>query len=389
LFIGRYCYDDFMIFINNRGLKCMKTKVTGLEGVIVAETEIGYVNGVDGQLIYRGHRVQELAMFHTFEETAYLLWFGVLPDNSQLIGFKRRLVNYRRLTPELQKLLDAMPKETSLMSVMMSIVASLSGSSQEWPPTMEQAMHMTALLPTIIAYRYHAVTGSQWLEGADHTDHVAYYLHLLFGRPAEAAHIRAMNAYMILAMEHGLNASTFTARVVSSTESDLYSSVAAAIGAMKGPLHGGAPSGVIRLLEEIGSTELAETYLRSLLDRGERLMGFGHRVYKTQDPRAEALREVTTSLSGDDPWFDLARHVEETAIRLLAEYKPGRKLYTNVEFYAAAVMRAVQMPPALFTPTFTAARIVGWTSHVLEQSRNNRIFRPQSTYIGNMPEGEI
>jgi citrate synthase len=368
----------------------MEAKVTGLEGVIAAETKIGYVNGGSGQLVYRGYWAKELAVNQSFEEVAYLLWYGEFPNVTQLKEFKNRLVHYRQMTPELKRLLDAMPKEASLMSVMMSTITALSGYASAWPPTIEQALHMTALLPAIIAYRFHKTNGSEWSDQPDQpeeTDHVAYYLHMLFGRQASAAHIRAMNTYMILAMEHGLNASTFTARVVSSTESDLYSAVGAAIGAMKGPLHGGAPSGVIQLLEEIGSKEHAEPCMRAILERGERLMGFGHRVYKTLDPRAEALRNVTAALAGEDPWLDLAQHAEQTAIRLLAEYKPNRKLFTNVEFYAAAVMRAVQMPPALFTPTFTAARIVGWTAHVLEQSQNNRIFRPQSTYIGPMPIG--
>lgn len=364
----------------------MEAKVTGLEGVVAAETKIGHVNGTEGQLVYRGYWAKDLAVHHSFEEVAHLLWYGALPDAAQLAAFRRQLAQYRRLTPELRRLLDAMPPQAPLMSVMAAAVAASCGDEPAWPPTAEQALRLTGLLPVVIAYRYRQTIGAAWPgDDAGEADHVADYLRLLFGRPASAAHVRAMHAYMILAMEHGLNASTFAARVVASTESDLYAAVAAAIGAMKGPLHGGAPSGVIRLLEDIGAKEQAEPRMRAILERGERLMGFGHRIYKTHDPRAEALREVTAALAGDDPWLDLAQHAEQTAIRLLHEYKPGRRLYTNVEFYAAAVMRAVQMPPELFTPTFTAARVVGWTAHVLEQSRNNRIFRPQSTYIGPMP----
>jgi citrate synthase len=186
-------------------------------------------------------------------------------------------------------------------------------------------------------------------------------------------------------MEHGMNASTFSGRVTLSTQADLFTAVSAAIGTMSGPLHGGAPSEVIAMLEQIGSKERAEPWLRNVLESGGRLMGFGHRIYKTIDPRAEALRLVTQQLTGSDPAFELALHVEETAIRLLEQYKPGRRLYTNVEFFAAAIMTAVQLPPALFTPTFTAARVVGWTAHMLEQSAHNRIFRPQSVYTGPMP----
>ncbi|MFC0333121.1 citrate/2-methylcitrate synthase [Paenibacillus sepulcri] len=364
-----------------------KPSVTGLEDVVAADTLISYANGLEGQLVYRGYWAKELAIHYSFEEAACLLWRGHLPDAAELTNCKEQFARDRRLTPELKTLLDAIPREAPLMSTVMSAVAALipEEDGTGWPPELRQAVRITALLPTVIAYRYHSIMGTQWPGEVDEYDHVAYYLHVLFGRPATAAHIRVMNAYMILAMEHGLNASTFAARVVASTESDIYSAVSAAIGAMKGPLHGGAPSGVIKLLERVGSKPQAEPVIRNMLEQGERLMGFGHRIYKRLDPRAEALREVTGAMAGIDEWFDLALYTEQTAIRLLAEYKPGRGIYTNVEFYAAALMRSLQMPDLLFTPTFTAARVVGWTAHVLEQSGHNRIFRPQSNYVGPMP----
>lgn len=360
-------------------------KSSGLEGVVAAETEIGHVGGDKGELIYRGHWAKDLALRHSFEEAAYLLWHGELPDAGRLAEFRDELARCRTLTPELQRVLDAIPPRVPLMNVLEAAVAAMAEEDAEGRPTVRQAVRIAGMLPVAIAYRRHLAEGTPWPDEAQEKDHVAHYLHLLFGRPAEPAHIRAMSAYMILTMEHGLNASTFAARVVASTESDLHSAVAAAIGAMKGPLHGGAPSGVIRLLEDIGSKERAEAHMRGLLERGEKLMGFGHRIYKTRDPRAEALREVADGLAGEDPWLDLARHTERTAVRLLEEFKPGRRLYANVEFYAAALMRAVRMPAELFTPTFTAARAVGWTAHVLEQSRHNRIIRPQSVYSGPWP----
>ncbi|MBB6733279.1 citrate synthase/methylcitrate synthase [Cohnella zeiphila] len=360
-------------------------KVTGLEGVVAAETDIGLVDGAQGRLVYRGYAARELAIRYGFEEAAYLLWYGELPERKQLEELREKLAAGRVLTPDLRRLLDAMPPNTPLMNVLEAAVAALTDETTAWPPTVEQAIRLTGLLPVIIAYRHHQSNGTAWPEETQEKEHAAHYLYLLTGRPAQPAHVRALSAYLVLAMEHGLNASTFAARVVASTESDLHSAVAAAIGAMKGPLHGGAPAGVVRLLEEIGTKERAETALREKLERGERLMGFGHRVYKTLDPRAEALRAVAAELAGDDPWLDLARHAELVAVRLLEEYKPGRKLRTNVEFYAAAVMRAVRMPAELFTPTFTAARVVGWTAHVLEQAGHNRIFRPQSVYTGPMP----
>ncbi|WP_328592542.1 citrate/2-methylcitrate synthase [Paenibacillus cymbidii] len=377
----------------------MEKIAAGLEGIIAAQTSIGLVDGAQGKLVFRGYAARELALHRTFEEAAHLLWYGELPGAAQLERLRGQLAAARRLTPELRRLLDALPPEAPLMNAMAAAVAATFGAEPAWPPTAEQAIRLTGMLPVIIAYRYRRLAGLPWVEPASEAEaarsagaageaegHVAAYLRLLFGREPEPAHVRAMSAYMILAMEHGLNASTFAARVVASTESDLHAAVAAAIGAMKGPLHGGAPSGVIALLEAIGAKERAEPVLRAMLERGERLMGFGHRVYKTHDPRAEALREVVAGVAGDDPWLDLARHAEEAAIRLLAEYKPGRRLYTNVEFYAAAVMRAVAMPAELFTPTFSAARVVGWTAHVLEQAANNRIFRPQSVYVGPLPE---
>ncbi|MBO9609522.1 MAG: citrate synthase/methylcitrate synthase [Paenibacillaceae bacterium] len=391
--------------------------------MVAAQTSIGLVDGAQGKLVFRGYAARELALHRTFEDAAHLLWYGELPGAAQLERLRGQLAAARRLTPELRRLLDALPPEAPLMNAMAAAVAATFGAEAAWPPTAEQAIRLTGMLPVIIAYRYRRLAGLPWVEPAGEAEaarsagaageaevarsvgaageaeaarsagaageaegHVAAYLRLLFGREPEPAHVRAMSAYMILAMEHGLNASTFAARVVASTESDLHSAVAAAIGAMKGPLHGGAPSGVIALLEAIGAKERAEPVLRAMLERGGRLMGFGHRVYKTHDPRAEALREVVAGVAGDDPWLDLARHAEEAAIRLLAEYKPGRRLYTNVEFYAAAVMRAVAMPAELFTPTFSAARVVGWTAHVLEQAANNRIFRPQSVYVGPLPE---
>ena len=363
-------------------------KVTGLEGVVAAETDIGLVDGERGRLVYRGYSARELAVRHGFEEAAHLLWYGSLPDPGQLQAFRAKLAAARTLTPRLRRLLDAIPERTPLMNVLEAAVAATAGEDAAWPPTAEQAIRLTGLIPVVIAYRHHQTNGTSWPEDAREPDHAAHYLHLLFGRTPQPAHVRALNAYMVLAMEHGLNASTFAARVVASTESDLHSAVAAAIGAMKGPLHGGAPAGVVRQLEEIGSGERAEAALRAMLERGERLMGFGHRIYKTLDPRAEALRAVAAELAGDDPWLDLARHVEQVAVRLLAEYKPGRRLHTNVEFYAAAVMRAVRMPAELFTPTFTAARVAGWTAHVLEQAGHNRIFRPQSVYTGPQPANE-
>ncbi|OXM86558.1 citrate synthase/methylcitrate synthase [Paenibacillus rigui] len=360
-------------------------KVTGLEGVIAAETDISLVDGENGYLVYRGHWAKDLAISKSFEEVCHLLWYGRLPNGEELAALQSKLVEQRELPAQMRQLMDVLPLSLPMMSVLQTIIASI---DYAWPPTIEQAISLTAKLPVLIAYRYRQQTGRAFVEPDAALAHAANYLYMLTGQRPEEAHSKALTAYLILGMEHGMNASTFAGRVVLSTQSDMASAVSGAIGAMKGPLHGGAPSEVTAMLEDIGTKANAEPWLRAKLEQGERLMGFGHRVYKTRDPRAEALRLVTSGMTGQDPWFDLAIHVEETAIRLLEEYKPGRRLYTNVEFFAASIMRAIQLPSDLFTPTFTAARVVGWTAHLLEQASINRIFRPQSLYTGAQPESQ-
>ncbi|MCH1627749.1 citrate synthase/methylcitrate synthase [Fredinandcohnia quinoae] len=364
-------------------------KVTGLEGIIAAETEISLVDGDNGLLVYRGYWAKDLAIDHSFEECAYLLLYGNLPNETELLQFTNRLIDNRKLPQAIEEIIDRLPNDMDMMSVLRTAVSALGDSTFSWKPTIEQAVRIISVVPTIIAYRYHQVRGSEVFLSKRGLSHIANYLYMLQGKVPTHAQERALTAYFVLTLEHGMNASTFSARSVLSTESDIISAITGAIGAMKGPLHGGAPTEVIHMLDDIHSIENAEQWLRERLEKGERIMGFGHRVYKTHDPRVVALKKISQILAGKDPWLDLALHVEKTAIRLLEEYKPGRKLYTNVEFYAAAVLRAVQMPAELFTPTFTASRVVGWSAHLLEQAENNRIFRPQSTYVGEMPGNSI
>ncbi|MNI08883.1 Citrate synthase 1 [compost metagenome] len=363
--------------------------VTGLEGIVAAETELSLVDGEKGHLVYRGYWAKDLALTKSFEEVAYLLWYGVLPNEEELTLLSTRWKAAQNLPVYIQELMDKLPPEMDMMSVIRTSISAMGNQPDHWPPTKEAALDFTALVPVIIAYRYRAQQGHSFIEPHLGLNHVANYLYMLTGKIPQSAHVQALSAYFILAMEHGMNASTFAGRVILSTQSDMASALCGSIGAMKGPLHGGAPSEVIHMLDEIGSKENAEGWLREQLENGKRLMGFGHRIYKTRDPRAEALQLVTQQLSGEDPWFELASYVEAEAIRLLELYKPGRKLYTNVEFFAAAVLRAVALPPELFTSSFTAARIVGWTAHLLEQAECNRIFRPQSKYVGEMPKAEM
>ncbi|TDF92325.1 citrate synthase/methylcitrate synthase [Paenibacillus piri] len=361
-------------------------KVTGLDGIVAAETDISLVDGEQGHLIYRGYWAKDLAVSKEYEEAAYLLWFGELPDEARLESVRNSLQSKRELPDRIRKLLEALPATMPVMNVLQVATAAMSDDTPAWPPTIGQAVELTALLPTIVTYWHRKQLGLPAIEPDARLGHTANFLYMLTGERPNPAHVKALNAYLVLGMEHGMNASTFASRVVLSTQSDMASAVSAAIGAMKGPLHGGAPSEVIAMLDAIGSKDHAEAWIRGVLGRGEKLMGFGHRVYKTRDPRAEALREVTEALSGNDPWFDLAVQTEQIAVALLEEYKPGRRLYANVEFFAAAIMRAIALPTALFTPAFTVARVVGWTAHLLEQAEINRIFRPQSVYTGPQPE---
>lgn len=360
----------------------------GLEGVVAAETNLSLVDGERGHLVYRGHFAQQLAVHHCFEEVAYLLWYGVLPNQQETVTMRNALKAHRVLPNHVMTIIDEIPQEQDMMSVLRTSVSAL-GVATEWPPTAEEAVRFVAAIPSIIAHRLARLENRDPIAPDNTLSHVANYLYMLTGRQPSTANVKALEAYLIITMEHGMNASTFTARVVTSTQSDMASALAAALGAMKGPLHGGAPSGVMDMLEQIGEPAKAEAWLRNALESGGRLMGFGHRVYKTRDPRALALREVVEQLGGGDTWFELSTFVEDIAERVLEEYKPGRRLYANVEYWAAAILRAVNIPKTLYTATFSMSRTVGWTAHILEQGDHNRLIRPQSVYVGPMPEGFV
>ena len=354
----------------------------GLKGVAAAETMISHIDGEAGRLIYRGYEIGEAASGHSFEETAYLLWYGEWPDGEELAGMKNALIDGRKLSPYVKEIIALLPENMDMMSVIRTAVSAEGVSSYKWKPAVSEAIRLTGMIPSIISTRKQFLEKQSVRDPDPELSHTENYLYMLNGEKPSKAHAEALETYMILAMEHGMNASAFSARVTVSSESDLVSGVTAAAGTMKGPLHGGAPSGVLKLLEEIAEAGDPEKVMRAKLERGERLMGFGHRVYKTVDPRSQALKNKLLELTGKDEWLDLAIRAEQTAVRLLEEYKPGRALYTNVEYYAAAIMKAIHMDPELFTPTFTAARTVGWTAHIIEQAQNNTLFRPQSVYIG-------
>ncbi len=357
----------------------------GLEGVIAASTALSLVDGSAGRLIYRGYEIGDLAACASFEEVAYLLWQGRLPNQQELAELRAQMATQRALPDKVIAVIKTHGGDAEPMALLRTAVSAL-GSTGDFAdsPSIAQAMSITAKIPTILATFHRYRVGLPILSPRADLSHTANYLYLLAGEEPTASQVRALDAYLALTADHGMNASTFTARVIASTLSDLISSITGAIGALKGPLHGGAPAKVADMLDAIGTEEQAEPWIRAELERGGRIMGFGHRVYKTEDPRAVALRTLAGQLAGkeDAAWLALAHHIEDVTLRLLDEYKPGRKLYTNVEFYAAAVLRGVRLPRDLYTPTFALSRVAGWTAHVLEQLSDNRLIRPAAEYVG-------
>ena len=347
----------------------------GLEGVLAGETALSKVDGERGRLIYRGYRIGDLVERGSYPAVANLLWTGDwTPDHRLSTG---------QIPAPVLSILKALPASTKPMDALRTAVSAW-GATQElpWPPTVEQARALTSFSPSALAAFARLREGKDPIEPDPSLDLVEGFLYQLKGERPDPGTARALDAYFIVGAEHGFNASTFTARVITSTRSDIASAVAGAIGTMKGPLHGGAPSEVVDQLAKVGSVEHAEEWLRGALDRGERLMGFGHRVYRAYDPRAAALRKVAEGMEHKPEWLQLAIQVEDVALRVLAERHPERALKTNVEFYAAPVLMGVGLTPDLFPATFSLARHAGWTAHVLEQSGDNRLIRPDVRYIG-------
>ncbi|ARI77354.1 citrate/2-methylcitrate synthase [Halobacillus mangrovi] len=351
----------------------------GLKGVTAIETSISHIDGKDGVLQYRGVLAKELIGKYSFEEVSFFLLKGYFPDKKELEHFSQALVKHRFLSEETKKQLELIIPHQSLISAVRSAVSLLDQSNDLWPVNLEEGIQLIAKLPTIVAYIYRKKKGLNEIEPETNFGHAANFLYMLFGEEKSVNEVDALEAYMILTAEHGLNASTFAARVVTSTQSDVYSAVTAAIGTLKGPLHGGAPSGVIQYMKEAEKSSVNET-IRKKLTNGEKIMGFGHRVYKTKDPRAEALKIQFNSIDPKPAWADFTLQLEKETVNELQQLKPGRELYANVEFYAAAIMKAIGISNELFTPIFCCNRMVGWVAHIIEQSEHNVIFRPNAHY---------
>jgi citrate synthase len=354
----------------------------GLEGIAAAETRLSMVDGQAGELVIGGFDVGELAMNATFEETVWLLWHGDLPDDATLAELRRTLASKRELSDTTTQLLGSIAgKSVGAMDALRMAAGTVIPS----PSDEETAISLVAALPTIVAAHWRLSNGCEPIAPRADLGHAANYLYMLSGELPDAERVRGLETYLNTVVDHGLSASTFTARVIVSTESDFVSAIAGALGAMKGPLHGGAPGPALDMVFEIGDASRAESVLRAKIESGEKLMGFGHRVYKVRDPRADVLAAATERMftrSGDMRLYELAKAVEREAIRLLAEYKPGRNLQTNVEFYTALLLHGLGLDVPLFTPTFSISRVAGWLAHCLEQRKDNRIIRPQSVYVG-------
>ena len=357
---------------------------SGLDGVAAAETRLSAVDGEAGELIIAGFPVEELAGRATFEEVVYLLWHDTLPDATQLTAFRQELGAQRPLPRAALELVRAAAAErVPAMDALRMAAGTVSLGTAAKDGT--EALALVARLPTIVATYWRLLGGDEPVAPDPGLGHTANYLYMLTGEEPGSEAVRALETYLNTVADHGMNASTFAARVIVSTRSDVVSAVVGAIGALKGPLHGGAPGPALDVVFEIGESVRAEAVLREKLGRGERLMGFGHRIYKVRDPRADVLASAAERLyatDGDEDLYRLALEVEKTALGLLAEHKPGRNLQTNVEFYTALLLHGLGLPAELFTPTFAVARVAGWTAHCFEQRGLDRLIRPQSTYVG-------
>ncbi len=358
--------------------------VRGLEGIIAAPTAICDLDGVNGRLAYRGYDIEDLARGSTFEEVVYLLWNGELPTREQLGAHQRGLAAARAIPDPVIAAMRLYPKPAVSMAALRAAVAQLGLYDPEAEDVSPEALRrialrLTAQMPTIVAAYQRLQLDLPIVPPRADLGHAANFLFMLTGKEPDPRDIRALDATLILYAEHEMNASSFAARVAASTLSDVYSAVTAGIATIKGPLHGGAGEAVMRTLEEIGSLENLEPFVMQALAAKRRFMGFGHRVYKSGDPRARILMEMAEEVCarhGDDRWYRMSRALHEIVYR-------EKRLLPNVDFYSAALLRAMDIPMELNVPIITIARIAGWTAQLFEQYADNRLFRPRAAYIGH------
>jgi len=356
----------------------------GLEGVVAAETAVSEVDGANGRLIYRGgYLIEDLAAVATFEETAYLLWNGKLPNKAELEALRRQMGAARKLKSTANGVLSSMDAATDPMDTLRTVISAQGATKTLTKPTLDEAIALTAVVPTIVAAAHRRAKGAEPVEPRDDLGHAANLLWMMEGAEAAPDRVHWLDTYLVLLADHGLNASTFTARVIASTGSDLTSCTVGAIAALKGPAHGGATYAARTMLDKIGSADNADQWLRDAHAQHARFPGFGHRVYRTYDPRAKILREMAKTAAPE--LYTTAAHTEEVALQILHEAHPERPNATNVDFWASVVLTGVGIPKELFTCLFATSRIAGWTAHVLESMADLRIIRPASVWKGPQP----
>ncbi|WP_406383541.1 citrate synthase/methylcitrate synthase [Streptomyces sp. NBC_00117] len=362
----------------------------GLAGVVVTDTELGDVRGREGFYHYRQYSAVELAQTRGFEDVWHLMIHGELPDAAQSETFAARTAALRRLPDDVRAALPVIARAGALSGPLAGLRSALSlfGASQGFRPVYDidderrrdDTLAAAAVVPTLLTALHRLGDGLEPVEPRDDMSYAANYLYMLTGSEPEPAHARAIEQYLISTIDHGFNASTFTARVITSTGADVAACLVGAVGALSGPLHGGAPSRALDTLDAIGTPDRIDGWIRERVLAGDRIMGFGHPVYRTEDPRSRMLRGIAEGFGG--PTVEFAVEVERHVESILAELKPGRELHTNVEFYAGVVMELCGLPRAMFTPTFAAARVVGWSANILEQARDSKIIRPAARYVG-------
>ncbi|MGW4137619.1 citrate synthase/methylcitrate synthase [Streptomyces mirabilis] len=365
----------------------------GLSGVVVTDTALGDVRGREGFYHYRQYSAVELAQTRGFEDVWHLLVHGELPDAARGAAFAARTAALRGLPEEVRVALPAIAAATGPSGPLAGLRTALSllGASLGFRPVYDidvdrrraDTLAACAAAPTLLTALYRLGRGLEPVEPRDDLPYAANYLYMLTGSEPDPARARAIEQYLISTIDHGFNASTFTARVIASTGADVAACLVGAVGALSGPLHGGAPSRALDTLDAIGTSDRIDSWIRERVLAGDRIMGFGHAVYRTEDPRSRMLRGIAQQFGGS--LVDFAVEVEHRVEAILAELKPGRELHTNVEFYAGVVMELCGLPREMFTPTFAAARVVGWSANILEQAEDPKIIRPAARYVGPVP----
>jgi len=377
----------------------METKNIGLRGIEVADTKISNIDGEKGKLIYRGYDILELTENSTFEETAYLLLYDSLPTKSQLDEFNLKLVEARYIPKQMQKNMGNWRKDADPMDMLQAFVSALAGYYDEEfsnkDASYDKAINLIAKVPTIVASWQRIRNGLEVMDPDSSLSHAANFLYMMTGEKPDPEVEKIFDTCLILHADHTFNASTFTARQVASTRAHMYSASSAAIGALSGELHGGANTEVMKMLLEIGEIDKVQPWIKEKMSVGDRIMGMGHAVYKTYDPRAVVLKELSRKLAGkiNEPWFDMTEKIETSTISEMKLQK-NKDIYPNVDLYSASIYYMLKIPMDLNTPIFAISRVVGWAAHIIEEkfaeaAPKPALYRPKATYVGKYcgPEG--